>query len=70
MTRRVLTDREAEVIKLTPAEYRAALDRTLKRAGVTYEGLEKQARTGTFASPSLAGLWALIRHTVDAPRRA
>ena len=62
-------DREATVVKLTPAEYRTALAKTLKRAGVTYEGLEAQARTGTFASPSLAGLWALVRHTMpDAPR--
>lgn len=69
--RQFAADREATVLKLTPAEYRIALAKTLKRAGVTYEGLEAQARSGTFDSPSLAGLWALIRHTVpDGQRRS
>lgn len=58
---------EVDVFELTPAEYESALAKTLERAGVTYQGLEAQARTGTFTSPSLAGLWALIRHTVPVP---
>ncbi|HXW86640.1 MAG TPA: hypothetical protein VEJ42_00125 [Streptosporangiaceae bacterium] len=58
---------DAEVIRMSRADYRRARDAALREVGLTYRQLAEQARTGTFSSLRARKLWLAIgRRTPDA----
>jgi hypothetical protein len=51
---------EVEVIELDRAGYAKAVESSLRAAGLTYNQLASQARTGQFSSPRARKLWLAI----------
>jgi len=50
-------DDDIEVVRLTPAKQRRAIDAALDALGLTREQIREQARTGQFSSIRARQLW-------------
>lgn len=51
---------DIEIITLTEQEWDCAVRNTLREAGLTYDQLAEQARTGDFASLRARKLWLTV----------
>jgi hypothetical protein len=61
MTHHAYADQpNAEVVKMSPDEWREAVQRALKRLGLTFEQLAEEAKNRNFSSVDARKLWVAI----------